>query len=172
MIPLGDKQAKLADYACAMIPAATVFLATLTMVLPLPLPIGIFPNFAFLFVIIWASLQPGLMPVWLAFLLGLMFDLVAGLPLGHMTLLFTASVGAVRMAESYFEGHNSLMVDWVFTSVVLLVAAWLSWQLCAFVAQPTTLWPILAQAGVTILAYPLAVAIVAALQRKILLWAA
>lgn len=171
MIPLTENQARLADRACSVVPAATVFVAMVLMTLPLPLAIGVAPNFAFLFIIIWSSLQPRLMPVWLVFVLGALFDLISALPLGHMALLFTVTAGAVRMAEDRFEGHG-LLVDWAFIALVLVLAALVSWQLCAFVGNPTTLWPLLVQAGVTILAYPLAVAIVAAVQRKILLWAA
>lgn len=161
----------IADRACQAIPAVIVFLAMLVMALPLPLVIGAMPHFAFLFVIIWAILQPRLMPAWVAFLLGLVFDLLTGQPMGHSSLLFAGAVTVVRLAEDRFEGH-SLMVDWMFTALVVLAAQLLSWQITGFFGAATVLWPFLVQGLTTILAYPLAVAIAARVQKKILVWTA
>lgn len=169
MILLPNRQSSLADRACGTIPAATVFVSMLLMMLPFPLAIGALPNMALLFVIIWAILQPRLMPVWLAFLLGLLHDMISGMAPGHMGLIFTIAVAAVRLAEARFDVHN-LVVDWAFTAVVVLFTTFLSWQLWAFVGMPATLWPMLVQAALTIASYPVAIAIAAHLQRKILQW--
>ncbi|MFA7439362.1 MAG: rod shape-determining protein MreD [Sphingomonadaceae bacterium] len=165
------KPSPIADRACKAIPAAIVFLAMAVMALPLPLAVGAMPHFAFLFVIIWAILQPRLMPVWVAFLLGVVFDLLSGQPLGQSSLLFAGAVATVRLAEDRFEGH-SLAVDWLFTALVVLVAQLLSWQITSFFGATTALWPFLLQALTTIFAYPLAVAIAARVQQKILVWTA
>lgn len=165
------REALVAERLCRTFPAVSVCAAMLLMALPVPLALGAMPNLALLFTIIWASLQPRLMPVWLAFLLGLMFDLVAGQPLGHSALLFAAAVTAVQFADRRLERHR-LALDWLFAAVLILAAAVLSWRICAFVGRPAALGPLLLQAATTILAYPPAFAVAARVQRRILEWAA
>lgn len=167
---LPPRENHLADAACRAIPALTVILSILLMSLPLPLAVGAMPNFALLFVIIWSMLQPRLMPPWLAFLLGIFVDLVSGIPLGHSALIFTGAVATVRFAASRFEGSHNLLLDWILTAMILLAAALLSWQLCAFTGRPAILWPLLLQALTTLIAYPLALAFASRVQDRILRW--
>ncbi|MFN3371434.1 MAG: rod shape-determining protein MreD [Sphingomonadaceae bacterium] len=147
-------------------PALTVLAAALLMCLPLPLAWGVMPNFALLFVIIWASLQPRLMPAWVAFALGLLLDMLAGLPIGLSALVFALAVVAVRLAEARVEGH-SLAVDWAFAALVILAAHLLTWQLHALVGRTVPLGPLLAQAALTALAFPPATALAARIQRRL-----
>ncbi len=148
-------------------PALSVFLATLLMALPVPLAGGAMPHLALLLVIIWASLQPRLMPAWAAFILGLFADLVSGLPLGLSALLFPGAVIAVRLGEARVEGH-SLFIDWVFTGLLVLAVHVLTWQLLGFTGSAAPLAPLAAQAAITLLAYPLVVTIAARIQRRII----
>jgi rod shape-determining protein MreD len=147
-------------------PAASVFLASLAMALPLPLAIGLLPNLPLLFVIIWASIQPRLMPVWGGFVLGLVYDLIVGVPFGHYGLLFALAVIGVRLVEARTESH-ALFVDWLFASAILLILSLLSWQIFAFVGMEAPLLLILLQALATLLCYPLVAALVARIQRRI-----
>jgi rod shape-determining protein MreD len=170
-MPLSASDARVADRLCRAIPAASVIGAMLMMAVPLPLGVGAMPNLALLMVIIWTILQPRLMPAWASFLCGLLFDLVSGQPLGHSALLFALTGVAVGAANRHVEA-NSFGFDWAFTTLLLMVEALLSWQICAFAGQPTALWPLLLQGVTTALAYPPAVAVAAAIQRRIVVWAA
>ncbi len=150
-----------------LMPSFTVLLAMLLMALPLPLAWGVMPNFAWLLVIIWASLQPRLMPAWVALVLGLLADLVSGMPLGVQGFLFTASVIAVRLVEARMEGR-SLALDWLFAAILLLAGHVIGWQLLGFTGNRAPLLPMLAQAGITLLAYPPAMALAARVRRRMI----
>lgn len=149
-----------------MVPGGTVFISTLLMTLPMPLAWGVMPNLALLFVIIWASLQPRLMPSWAAFGLGLFADMLFGMPLGVWAVLFPMSTIAVRLAEERVEGH-SLAIDWGFASLLLVAAHLLCWQLLEFTGSEAAAIPLLVQAGVSILAYPFAAALAGRIQRRL-----
>jgi rod shape-determining protein MreD len=150
-----------------MVPAGTVLISTLAMALPFPLAWGVMPNLALLFVIIWASLQPRLMPAWAAFGLGLFADLLFGNPIGVWALIFPVAMVAVRLGEERVEGH-SLGVDWAFVSLLLLAGHLLCWQLMEFTGREAALLPLLTQAGVTILAYPVAAVLAGRIQRRLI----
>jgi rod shape-determining protein MreD len=150
-----------------LMPSITVALATLLMALPIPLAWGAVPHVALLLVIIWASLQPRLMPTWGALLLGLFADLVSGLPFGLSALLFTGAVIAVRLGEARVEGH-SLVMDWGFAAILVLAAHLVIWQLLGFVGSAAPLMPLVTQALVTVLAYPLVATLAARIQRKLI----
>jgi rod shape-determining protein MreD len=156
-----------ADRVRRFAPATTIVLAALVMALPLPLAWGVMPHLALLLVLIWASIQPRLLPAWAAFLLGLFADLLFGMPIGIWALIFPLMVVAVRLAEARVEGHN-LWVDWVFASLLILAAHLLAWQAMRFAGQAAALVPMLTQAGLTILAYPLAARLAARAQRRLI----
>lgn len=149
------------------VPAGTILLSLLLMTLPLPLAWGVMPQLALLFLIIWASIQPRLIPAWAAFLLGLLADFLFGLPMGVWAVLFPAVVIAVRLAEARVEGH-SLLVDWGFAAFLLVVMQLLAWQFLEFLGHSPAFWPMLAQAGMSILAYPLAASVAARIQRRLI----
>jgi rod shape-determining protein MreD len=149
-----------------LVPSFTVLLGLLLMALPLPLAWGVMPHLALLLVVLWASIQPRLMPVWAAFLLGLAADLLFGAPIGIWALLFPAAVAAVRLAESRVEGH-SLALDWAFASLIAGVALLLAWQALHFLGSSPPLLPFLVQALLTLLAYPPVAAFAARVQRRL-----
>lgn len=150
-----------------LVPAVTTILAALVMCLPLPLAWGVMPHFVLLLTIMWASLQPRLMPSWAAFLIGFFLDALAGLPLGLNALLLSAAVVAVRLAEARVEGH-SLFIDWLFTAILVVTAQVLTWQLLGFIGQPAPIAPLLVQAIATILAYPMIALWAARIQRRLI----
>lgn len=149
-----------------MIPAGTVFLSLLAMALPLPLAWGVMPNIALLFVILWASIQPRLMPAWGAFLLGLSADLLFGAPVGIWAFLFAATVVVIRLIEASTEAH-ALLFDWVLAGLVATATHLLAWQLLRFLGSSPPLTPYLAQAALTALAYPPVAALAARIQLRL-----
>jgi rod shape-determining protein MreD len=154
------------ETARRMVPAGTVFLALLLMALPLPLAWGVMPNVALLLVILWASIQPRLLPVWGAFLLGLFADLLFGGPIGIWALLFAAAVVAVRLFEAWAEGHT-LPFDWAFASLAATLAHLIAWQMLHFLDFSAPLTPFLVQAALTALAYPAVAALAARIQLRL-----
>lgn len=147
-------------------PSLTVLLGAILMALPFPLAWSVMPNLALLGVIIWASIQPRLMPSWAALLLGLFADLLFGGPIGVWTLIFPLSGVAVKLGEARVEGH-SLAMDWTFAGILMMAAHLLAWQVNAFVGNDSPLLPWVAQAIMGILAYPLAAWFAARVQRQL-----
>ena len=149
------------------VPAGTILISMLLMTLPIPLAWAVMPQLALMFVIIWASIQPRLIPAWAAFLLGLFADFLFGAPMGIWAVLFPATVIVVGLVEARVEGH-SLAIDWAFAALLLVVAQLLAWQMLGFVGRAPAFWPMLAQAVVSILAYPMVASIVARIQRRLI----
>jgi rod shape-determining protein MreD len=149
-----------------MVPAGTVFLSLLLMALPLPLAWAVMPNVALLFVLLWASIQPRLMPAWGAFLLGLFADLLFGGPIGIWALLYAATVVGVRLIEASTESHT-LVFDWVLAGLLATVAHLLAWQFLRFLGGSPPIAPFLAQAALTTLAYPPVASLAARIQLRL-----
>lgn len=161
-----SERARRGELVRRLVPSLSVLLAILLMALPLPLAWGVMPHLALLLVVIWASIQPRLMPVWAAFLLGLAADLLFGGPLGIWALLLPVSVAAVRLAETRVEGH-SLALDWAFAALISGLALLFAWQALHFLGSSPPLWPFLAQALLTLFAYPPVAAVAARVQRRL-----
>ncbi len=134
------------------------------MTVPLFASVPVMPDLALLGVLVWTSFQPGLMPAWLAFLLGVAADLLFGLPLGVEAVLLPATVVFVRLVELRFAEHRYGR-DWLLASLVIVAAAVLEWQLLALAGVHGPLTPLLVQATTTTLAYPAIVALFARIQR-------
>lgn len=149
-----------------MVPAGTVLCGSLLMAVPLPLALPVVPNLALLLVLVWASVQPRLMPVWAAFLLGLFHDVIAAVPFGLFALLFALTVIAVRTAEQQLE-VRSIAIDWAMAAALVLLLHALMWQLLAILGQDPPAGPIAAQALLTALAFPLSLAAAAFVHRRL-----
>lgn len=154
------------ETARRLVPAGTVFLSLLLMALPLPLAWGVMPHIGLLFVMLWASIQPRLMPAWGAFLLGLFADLLFGGPIGVWALLFAATVVAVRLIEVSTERHT-LVFDWVLAGLFATAAHLLAWQFLRFLGSSPPIMPFLAQAALTTISYPPVAALAARIQLRL-----
>ena len=115
---------------------------------------------------VWATFQPGLMPPWVAFLLGLVADLLLALPLGINATLLPATALFVRIFEARY-GHHKYGFDWAVAAAVILVFEGLTWQLLAFTGTRGPFLPLLAQALTTVLAYPAVVLLCARIQLRL-----
>lgn len=136
------------------LPALSVLVATIAVsALPIPLPWGIIPDLPLLFLLVWGVLQPRLVPVWVALLLGVVADSAEGLPVGVNTLVFPLCIVIIGVTLTRFQSRSHF-VDWITATVVVTLVMLLEWQLMAFLQQPTTLLPLLAQGLVTTLAFP------------------
>ncbi len=155
-------------YAERAVPGLVTLGLTAAMTAPLFAAVPVMPNLALLGVLVWASYQPGLMPAWLAFLLGGAADLLFAVPLGVEATLLPAVVLFVRLAEVRFGPHR-YGFDWAFAAAVILVASVVEWQLLALGGVDGPLAPLLVQAATTILAYPAVVALFAGIQRRLAL---
>lgn len=136
------------------------------MLAPLPLSVPAMPHLALMGVLVWAMLQPGLMPPWLAFGIGMLADLLFGQPLGVNATLFAIATGVMRMTARLFGRHGSLL-DWLLVAAVLLGFTLLTGPLMALAGRPTPVLPLLWQWLTSIVAWPAVVRLCAAIQRRL-----
>jgi len=111
------------------IPWLSVLLASLTPILPIIAPAPIVPPLAYMMILAWRLLRPGLLPMWAGFPLGLFDDLLSGQPLGSSILLFTTTLVALDLLEMRFPWRGFLQ-DWlvscVFIAAFLFISAFIS----------------------------------------------
>ena len=146
------------------LPGLSTLLLTVLMTLPVFASFPLLPNLALLGVFIWATFQPGLMPPWVAFLLGLSADLLLGLPLGINATMLPLVTIFVRTFEARY-GHHSYGFDWMVAASVIFVYELLTWQLLAFTGTHGPFAPLLIQVATTVLAYPAVILFCARIQR-------
>jgi rod shape-determining protein MreD len=148
------------------LPALSVLAAALVITLPVPLGWNVMPHLPMLLVLLWASVQPRLMPSWLAFLLGIAVDALAGAPIGLNGMLFLLLVVAVRIGEDRPEGQG-FALSWVGSSLLVVAAFLLSWQIQLLLLRPVPIVPHVVQALLTCLAFPAMLRLVAGFQRRL-----
>ena len=149
--------------------AVPAFASTLLLVLmlaPLPVSLPAMPHLALMGVLVWAMLQPSLMPPWVAFCIGALADLLFGQPVGVNATLFALATGVMRMSGRAFGRHGPGF-DWLLVAAVLLGAALLTAPLMALAGQPTHVLPLLWQWLTSIVAWPLVARGCAAVQRRL-----
>lgn len=165
LMTAAERRRYLLGYWRTLVPALTVLGLLLVMTLPLPTPVPVFPQLGVLGIFVWATFQPGMMPPWAAFLIGLVADLLFAQPLGVNATLFAATAAFVRLFEARY-GHHAHYFDWGVASLTIAVFALLTVQLMALAGQPVPLLPMAWQVGTSIIAYPMVAALCAVIQRR------
>ncbi|MFN7176937.1 MAG: rod shape-determining protein MreD, partial [Thermaurantiacus sp.] len=135
------------------LPALTVLAAAFLITLPIPLGWNVMPHLPMLLVLLWASVQPRLMPAWLAFLLGIAVDALTGAPVGLNGMLFLLLVVAIRIGEGRPEGQG-FALGWAGASLLVVAAFLLSWQIQLLLLRPVPIAPHAVQALLTCFAFP------------------
>lgn len=96
------------------------FLATLFLLLLTAIPFhltafaGIVPMLPLMGVYYWAIYRPDLLPAWLAFLIGLLYDVVGGTPLGVNALVMLLVQGIAASQRRFFLGKSFTVTWWAF----------------------------------------------------------
>ena len=147
------------------VPAGTTLLLVLAMTMPLLVPVPVLPQLALLGIFVWSTFQPGLMPPWVGFLIGIVADLLFGQPVGVNATLFAAAAAFVRTFEARY-GHHAHGFDWGMAAALSGVFVVMTWQALALAGRPVPLAPLGWQALTSIIAYPLVVALCAFVQRR------
>jgi len=75
----------------------------------------------------WAVYRPDLMPAYAVFFIGLLQDVLSGMPLGVFTLIFLLTYGVVLSQQRYLTGRTFLVVwlGFVLTSAGGMALAWI-----------------------------------------------
>ena len=165
LMSAAERRRYLFGYWRVMVPSLSVLVLLWLMTLPLLVPVPVFPQLGLLAVFVWATFQPGLMPPWAAFLLGLCADLLFAQPLGVNATLFAGIAAFVRVFETRY-GHHAHGFDWAVASGAIIASAFFTTQLMALAGRPVPLLPMGWQIITSIIAYPLVVALCAGIQRR------
>ena len=146
------------------VPWLSIMLASLLPAWLLIASAPVMPPIAFLMLLAWRQLRPGLLPVWAGLPLGLFDDLCSGQPFGSAVLLWSAALIVLELIEARFP-WRSLLLEWLVAAV--LAAAYIVLCLAAanVAGAASPLQVIVPQTIVSILAYPLIGRMVAALDR-------
>ena len=101
-------------------------------VVPLPMPgfAPIVPAFALMSIYHWATYRPNLMPLSAVFVLGLLYDLLTGAPVGLFALVFLTVYG-VALTQRRFIAGKSFFIYWFGFAIIALGAAIESWALAS-----------------------------------------
>lgn len=132
---------------------------------------SIAPPLAMMSLFFWSALAPLLMPLWGALLCGVLHDLISGGPLGLGALGFVITRQAALMAAHMWNVTESFMALWRGFSLTCIAIAALSWLIAAAVT-PTAdggslppLAPVVVQAALAIILFPLIAVILYRLKR-------
>jgi rod shape-determining protein MreD len=139
-------------------------LLTLLLVLIGAVPIGapligpVLPAFGLVAVFVFAIHRPDLMPHWLAFLIGVIQDLVIGGPLGLNALLLLSVQGICSSQRRFLAGRPFWLV-WLGFALIALPAAVAQWLIaCAYLTALVPIRDSLMQATVTLALFPIVAA--------------
>ena len=122
---------RLDRFARNLIPFALSLLLVIIGTLPLQIPgYGLVAaNLALMSVFYWSVYRPDLLPPWVAFLIGLLQDILVGTPPGLNALVLLLARAMVVSQGRVFRGKSFLVMWWGF-AMVALGAQVLVWLLC------------------------------------------
>ena len=149
-------------FRAAVVPYASVMLASVLPMLFISAAGPIIPPLGFLMLVGWRIVRPGFFPMWSGAVLGAFDDLFSGQPFGSAILLWSLATLVLEFVETQFPWRG-FWQDWLtagLASALYLVAA-----LFASGATPSghLLLAMMPQLLLTVLFYPLAAWLVAAL---------
>lgn len=90
------------------------------------------PLFLLMAIYYWTVFRPTLIPPMMAFVWGLMFDLMSGLPVGMNALIFLIIQWVVRDQRLYLMGQSFFML-WAGYAMTALVYSVMQWGIFALV---------------------------------------
>ncbi|MCC6942642.1 MAG: rod shape-determining protein MreD [Novosphingobium sp.] len=128
----------------------------------------ILPPLAYMMLLGWRMMRPGMLPVWAGMPLGFVDDLYSGQPFGSGILLWSLTMLAMEVIDERFL-WRSFAQDWLAAS--LLMTAYLG--TCAVLAGFVTGYPlpfvILPQVLMSVMFFPVVTGVIALLDRVRLL---
>ncbi|CAM4216880.1 Rod shape-determining protein MreD [Novosphingobium lubricantis] len=150
------------------VPWATIMLASITGTAAMVASAPILPPLAFMMLLAWRMLRPGMLPVWAGLPLGLFDDLYSGQPFGSGIVLWSVAMLAMEAIDERFL-WRSFAQDWLVAGNLiagyLLISAMIA-GLDAGAALPLVIVP---QLLVSVAVYPVLIGVVALFDRLRLL---
>ncbi|MBC7491762.1 MAG: rod shape-determining protein MreD [Novosphingobium sp.] len=147
-----------------LVPWLSIVLASAVGFAPVIASAPVVPPLAFMLLLAWRTLRPGLLPVWAGLPLGAIDDLYSGQPFGSAVLIWSLAMLAMEAVDRRFLWRG-FVEDWLAASV-LLTAGLVMGAVVAGIASghvaPWVIWP---QLAVSIVLFPLVTEVVALLDR-------
>ena len=136
-----------------LVPFLFVLCAAFLMTMPVFASLPVLPHFALLAVYVWVVFQPWMMPAWLGLPIGMITDILTGMPLGANATLMPVMILSLTWAHERL-GPRSYSMDWLMLFPVSLVYIFLLAKLLDFTGTPVSMIVSLVQICSTTLAYP------------------
>jgi rod shape-determining protein MreD len=150
------------------LPWLSIILASMASFSPIIASAPIVPPLAYMMLLGWRMMRPGMLPVWSGMPLGFVDDLYSGQPFGSGILLWSLTMLAMEVIDERFL-WRSFAQDWLAAS--LLMTAYLG--TCAVLAGFVTGYPlpfvILPQVLMSVMFFPVVTGVIALLDRVRLL---
>nr|WP_277348929.1 rod shape-determining protein MreD [Sneathiella limimaris] len=138
------------------IPFLLSFLLILLSVVPIRISgyATVTPSFLMIAVFYWSLHRPYLLPAPMVFILGLLFDILTGTPMGLSSLTLLVVHGIAITQRQVFVGKAFILTWWGFLLVGAAIAI-LSWLLACIISFTfLPIIPVLVQYGLTVLIFP------------------
>jgi rod shape-determining protein MreD len=150
------------------LPWLSILLGSLTPLLPVIAPSPVLPPFAYLLLLAWRLMRPGLLPLWAGLPLGAFDDLYSGQPFGSGILLFSLTMIAIELLDVRFP-WRSFWQDWIIATGLIAAYLLLALAMSGAHTGELELVALVPQFLLSVLAFPVVARIVSLLDRLRLL---
>lgn len=118
------------------LPVLFTLVLVIVNVVPLHIPgfSRIVPVLPLMAVYHWAVYRPGLMPPLAVFIIGVVYDILSGAPLGVNALVFLTIYGVVVYQQRFFTGRSFIIV-WLGFGIMAFAAAVEAWILVSVLSE-------------------------------------
>ncbi len=164
VVGMDDDDIVLLPRRARWVPIATVLAGSLVTLLPIVADWPLLPPFGLLMLLGWRLLRPEMWPSWITLPLGLFDDLFSGQPLGSAMALWTIVFVAFDMMDNRAVWRDYWM-DWLTAAAAIIFCLAGGVGLVAFTTGGGHLLAIVPQTIITILLFPAAMRLCAALDR-------
>lgn len=150
------------------VPWASVMLLSLAPFAPIVVSAPIVPPLAFMTLLAWRMLRPGMLPVWAGAPLGAFDDLYSGQPFGSAILLWSLAMLALEFGDARLRWRGFVQ-DWALAAGLIAGYLVLTTLVANFAGGSTPVVAIVPQLLLSVLVHPLVTRWVAVLDRLRLL---
>jgi rod shape-determining protein MreD len=147
-----------------VVPIASTILGSAAALIPVVATAPLLPPFGLLMLLGWRLLRPQLWPVWMGLPLGLIDDLLVGLPLGTSVILWTIALLILDTADQQLIWRDYWQ-EWLIGGVMTSACLAASVLTAHYVTGQGSLHVIVPQAIVSVLVFPAVLRLCARLDR-------
>lgn len=128
----------------------------------------VLPPLAFMALLAWRMLRPGMLPLWAGLPLGAVDDLYSGQPFGSAILLWSLAMLAMEAIDRWLRWRGFVQ-DWLVAAALIVLYLLASVGIVALAGTPVELRAIAPLVMLSLVVHPLVTRLVAALDRLRLL---